>query len=179
MSLFICAFFWMVLLWPGELGIRSLLGHFFLLALVLMAFASAGSARAEEKQSRFIPTLLRFLFVGISLLVIVFCLFEYPERLQDRLSPNADEFKQWWFPFLCTMSIGFASGLFIRFILGRENFIFQTIRAWLSVVGLVMLAVEIGIFAVVSTSESKPEDFLRYWQIFEVAIISAYFGSRA
>ena len=77
------------------------------------------------------------------------------------------------------MSAGFAVGLFARFVLGRQNYIFQTLRAWLSVVGLVMLAVELGIFAVVTTSESKPEDFLRYWQIVEVAVISAYFGSRA
>ncbi len=179
MSLFICGFFWLVLLWPSELGTRPLLGHFFLLALVLMAFASGSSARAEEKQSRFIPTLLRFLFVGGSILVVGFCLLEYPERLQHRLSPKADEFAQWWFAFLCTMSAGFAVGLFARFVLGRQNYIFQTLRAWLSVVGLVMLAVELGIFAVVTTSESKPEDFLRYWQIVEVAVISAYFGSRA
>jgi len=176
MALFICGFFWMVLLWPGELGARPVLGHFFLLALVLMAFASS---RREGKQTRTIPLVLRFLFVGGSVLVIGYCMFDHPDRLQTRLTPNAQEFHDWWGPFLATMFAGFAFGLFLRFVIGRENHIFQTIRAWFSVVGLVMLAIEFGLFAMIGSSESKPEDFLRIWQVVEVGIISAYFGTRA
>ena len=45
MALLICGFFWLVLLWPGEQIVKPLLGHFFLLALVLLAFASSPSPR--------------------------------------------------------------------------------------------------------------------------------------
>ncbi len=179
MSLLICGFFWLVLLWPGDAVIKPLLGHFFLLALVLMAFASSPTAAAEGESSPFLPWLLRVLFVGGSVAVVLFCLFQYPERLQSRLTPDPDEFRLWWGPFLATLAIGFSAGLFVRFVLGREHPLFQTFRAWLSVVGLVMLVLEIGLFVMFTTSENKQADFLRYWQAVELAFVSAYFGTRA
>jgi hypothetical protein len=179
MSLLICGFFWLVLLWPGDAVVKPLLGHFFLLALVLMAFASSPTAAAEGESSPFLPWLLRVLFVGGSVAVVLFCLFQYPERLQSRLTPDPDEFRLWWGPFLATMAIGFSAGLFVRFVLGREHPLFQTFRAWLSVVGLVMLVLEIGLFVMFTTSENKQADFLRYWQAVELAFVSAYFGTRA
>lgn len=179
MSLLICGFFWLVLLWPGEQVVKPLLGHFFLLALVLMAFASSPSPRTEDDSSPFLPWLLRVLFVGGSVAVVLFCLFQYPDRLQTRLTPDPEEFRLWWGPFLATMSVGFAAGLFIRFVLGREHPLFQTFRAWLSVVGLVMLGLEIGLFVMFTTSENRQAaDFLRYWQAVELAFVSAYFGTR-
>ena len=179
MSLLICGFFWLVLLWPGEQSVKPLLGHFFLLALVLMAFASSPSPRTEDDSSPFLPWLLRVLFVGGSVAVVLLCLFQYPERLPSRLTPDAEEFAHWWGPFLATMSVGFAAGLFIRFVLGRDHPLFQTFRAWLSVVALVMLVLEIGLFVMFTTSENRQADFLRYWQAVELAFVSAYFGTRA
>jgi hypothetical protein len=178
MSLLICGFFWLVLLWPGDTPVRPLLGHFFLLALVLMAFASSPT-RAGDGGSPFLPWLLRVLFVGGSVAVVLFCMFQYPERLQTRLTPDPAEFRDWWGPYLATMAIGFSAGLFIRFVLGREHPLFQTFRAWLSVVGMVMLVLEIGLFVMFTTAENKPVDFLRYWQAVELAFVSAYFGTRA
>lgn len=178
MSLLICGFFWLVLLWPGEQIVKPLLGHFFLLALVLMAFASSPSPRTVDDSSPFLPWLLRVLFVGGSVAVVLFCLFQYPDRLQSRLTPDPEEFKHWWGPFLATMSVGFAAGLFVRFVLGREHPLFQTFRAWLSVVALVMLVLEIGLFVMFTASENRQADFLRYWQAVELAFVSAYFGTR-
>jgi hypothetical protein len=179
MALLICGFFWLVLLWPGEQIVKPLLGHFFLLALVLMAFASSPSPRQEGEGSAFLPWILRVLFVGGSVAVVLFCLFQYPDRLQYRLTPDPEEFRLWWGPFLATMSVGFAAGLFVRFVLGREHPLFQTFRAWLSVVGLVMLTLEIALFVMFTTSENRQADFLRYWQAVELAFVSAYFGTRA
>ena len=88
MSLLICGFFWLVLLWPGEQVVKPLLGHFFLLALVLMAFASSPSPRTEDDSSPFLPWLLRVLFVGGSVAVVLFCLFQYPDRLQSPADPG-------------------------------------------------------------------------------------------
>lgn len=178
MSLLICGFFWLVLLWPGEQIVKPLLGHFFLLALVLLAFASSPSPRTEDDSSPFLPWILRVLFVGGSVAVVLLCLFQYPDRLQSRLTPDPEEFAHWWGPFLATMSIGFAAGLFVRFVLGRDHPLFQTFRAWLSVVGLVMLVLEIGLFVMFTTSENRQADFLRYWQAVELAFVAAYFGTR-
>ncbi len=179
MSLLICGFFWLVLLWPGDDIVKPLLGHFFLLALVLMAFASSPTQAGDGESSPFLPWLLRLLFVGGSVAVVLFTLFEFPDRLQTRLTPDQAEFRNWWGPFLATMAIGFAAGLFVRFVLGRQHPLFLTFRAWLSVVGLVMLALEIGLFVMFTTAENKPAEFLRYWQAVELAFVSAYFGTRA
>ena len=179
MALLICAFFWLVLLWPGEQTVRPLLGHFFLLALVLMAFASSPSPRENGEGSAFLPWILRVLFVGGSVAVVLFTLFQYPDRLQTRLTPDPEEFRDWWGPFLATMATGFAVGLFVRFVLGREHPLFRTFRAWLSVVGLVMLGLEIGLLVMFMSAENRPADFMRYWQAVELAFVSAYFGTRA
>jgi hypothetical protein len=177
-SLLICAFFWMILLWPSDQIVKPLLGHFFLLALVLLAFASSPKAGAQG-ESNFLPWLLRVLFVGGSVAVVFYALFKAPDHFNSRLTPDVEEFKAWWGTFLAIMSGGFASGLFLRFILGRENVVFLTLRAWLSVVGMVMLALEFAFVMAFNSAENKPDDFLRYWQAFELAIVSAYFGTRA
>ena len=142
-----------------------------------MAFAS--SHQNDGENSQFLPWLLRFLFVGGTIGVIAFVLVQHEERLHERLTPDQQEFKDWWGTFLAVMSGGFATGLVVRVILGRTNHLFEALRAWLSVVGMVMLALEIALIIVFFKSENKQDDFLRYWQACELAIVSAYFGTRA
>jgi len=179
MSLLICGFFWLVLLWPGDEIVKPLLGHFFLLALVLMAFASTPTSAGEGEVAPFLPWVLRILFVGLSVLVVGFVMVNDPDKLQSRMTPDQAEFARWWGPFLATTAGGFAAGLFMRFIFGRDNPVFRTVRSWLSVVGLLMLALEIGLFVMFTNSDDKSGNFLRYWQAFELVFVSAYFGTRA
>lgn len=179
-SVLICAFFWLTLLWPGEQPVRALLGHFFMLGLVVMAFASAPViADRDRETSAFLPWVLRIIFVGGSAAVIVFALFKDPNQVQARLTPDPAEVKDWWVPFLATMAGGFAFGLSLRVVFGRANHIFETIRAWFSVVGMVMLAVELALFIGLASAENKPLEFLHFWQCVEMVIVSAYFGTRA
>ena len=175
----ICAFFWMVLLWPSDTVAKPLLGHFFMLALVLMAFASSPSAHSGNKETSYMPWILRILFVGGSLLVVAFTLLKDPAQFSQRLTPEPIEFREWWGTFLAVTAGGFASGLFIRSAFGRENPIFLSIRAWLSIVSMVMLTLELGLFVAFTSAETKPETFMRYWEAFEVAAVAAYFGTRA
>jgi len=178
MSLLICAFFWLVLLWPGEQIARPLLGHFFLLFLVLLAFASSHGA-VEKGEMTFLPWLMRVLFVGGTVLVVAYALVRVPEHLQTRLTPDPVELKNWWGPFMAIMLSSFAAGNLLRFLLGRNNVVFMSLRAWLSVVGMVMLAIEFALFLISISSDQKMDDFLRYWQALELGIVSAYFGARA
>lgn len=179
-SVLICAFFWLTLLWPGgDQPVRALLGHYFMLALVVMAFASSPIIADREKESAFLPWLLRVIFVGGSAAVVVYAVFKDVNQFQARMTPDPLEVKDWWVPFLGTMVGGFSFGLTLRVLLGRDNHVFRTIRAWLSVVGMVMLAVELAMFIGFASAESKPIDFFHYWQSIEMVIVSAYFGSRA
>ncbi len=179
LSLLICAFFWLVLLWPSDAIAKPLLGHFFMLALVLMAFASTHADHSGNADRSYAPWLMRMLFVGGSVAVVAFTLVKDPAQFSARLTPNVEEFSNWWGTFLAVTAGGFAFGLFIRFALGRTNPIFLTLRAWFSVVAMVMLALELALFVAFTSADAKPESFMRYWQSFEVAMVAAYFGTRA
>ena len=179
LSLLICIFFWMVLLWPSDAVAKPLLGHFFMLAMVLMAFASSPAAHSGNRDQSFTPWLMRILFVGGSVAVVAYTLVKDPAQFSQRLTPDVNEFRDWWGTFLAVTAGGFAFGLFIRFAFGRDNPIFLTLRAWLSVVAMVMLALELALFVAFMSSETKPDTFMRYWQAFEIAAVSAYFGTRS
>ena len=66
LSILICSFFWIILLLPAGTEIRAPLGHFFLLTLVLLAFASHP---LPEVRTHMLPWLMRILFVGGSIVV--------------------------------------------------------------------------------------------------------------
>ena len=181
-SLLICGFFWLIMLWPNQEGappIKAVLGHFFLLALVFMAFASHPAGGNVPGKMPFLPWLLRFLFIGGSIAVVVLAWYKDPGLLKTRLTPDSVEFAEWWMPYLITMAVGFGFGLFLRFTLGRQNQVFLTIRSWLSVLGMILLCVEYALFLGYASAENKPVDFFRYWQAIELVIVSAYFGTRA
>ncbi|MBY0513641.1 MAG: hypothetical protein K2P78_06980 [Gemmataceae bacterium] len=89
MSVLICSFFWVVLLLPDQdPPFRAPVGHFVLLFMVFLAFASHHRAPGE---SRFLPWLMRAVFVGGSVAVIALVAVQHPERLQDRLKPDQAE----------------------------------------------------------------------------------------
>ena len=178
-SLIICMFFWIVILWPQEGIVNPLLGHFFLLALVLLAFASSPTASVDGERATFLPWLMRFLFVGGSVAVVAYALIKDPAQLQARLTPNPQTLHDWWLVFLATTAAGFCTGLLLRFLMGRRNYIFQTLRAWLSVVGMVMLGIEIGLFIMYAGSQNRDEEFLNVWAAVELYVVAAYFGTRA
>ena len=179
MSILICAFFWILLLLPMESPAKAVLAHFFLLGLVLLAFASSPSI-ADRDVSPFLPWLLRLIFVGGSIAVVLFVIFTRDlDLLQRRLTPDPDEVRMWWIPFLTTLTGGFSFGLLLRFLLGRENHIFQSLRAWFSVAGLILLVCELGIFFIMAGGAGKVDEFLHYCQCVTIIIVSAYFGTRA
>src|SRR4029079_12210966 len=80
MSVLICMFFWIFLLLPDEKAHSAPLAHFFLLTLVFLAFASHPFP-VEKQRSEFLPWLMRILFVGGSIAVVIYTAVEYPDRL--------------------------------------------------------------------------------------------------
>jgi hypothetical protein len=177
LSILICSFVWVVLLLPETYQVKVVLAHFFLLGLVLMAFASSPSL-SQSDASPFLPWLFRLIFVGGSVLSLVIAWTKGSELVQFRLTPDIDEVKQWWIPFLACLGGGFGFGVFLRFILGRTNHVFQSLRAWFSVVGMIMLVLEMGVFFAL-LGEGRVIDFLHYWQCVTLVVVAAYFGTRA
>lgn len=178
-ALLICSFFWIVLLSNSDPNVKPLLAHFILLALVFMAFASAPGTEDKKEGGATLPWLMRVLFVGGSVAVVGYILVQEPSRL-SLLTPNQKEVADWWGPFTACMAAGFAGGLFLRFLLGHGNIAFQAIRAWLSVVGMVMLTVELALFLALLTSDNaKYDSFFHVWQAVEITVVSAYFATRS
>jgi hypothetical protein len=177
LSVLICGFFWIVLLVPGEAA-KPLLAHFFLLSLVFMAFASSPSL--QDPRHAVLPWFFRAIFVGVSIAVVGYAWYLHPDQIQSRLTPDPAEFKEWWMTFVGCMVGGFGAGLLIRLIFGRTNPIYLVIRSWLSVVGMVMLVIELAIFLGIAGGDAvKMNEFLRWWQAVEVVVVSAYFGTRS
>lgn len=177
LSVLICSFFWIVLLLPQETPTKIPLAHFFLLTLVFLAFAS--NPHMADLSLPVLPWLMRLVFVGGSVAVIAYMGYRDPARLTDRLTPNVAEIDQWP-ALLATLSIGFGGGLFLRFVFGPRNQTFQSFRAWIGVLAMFALVAETLIqFVIIPNMSRYDPNMLKYWEAALVALVAAYFGTRA
>jgi hypothetical protein len=177
LSVLICSFFWILLLYP-DWNTPAPLGHFFLLTLVFMAFAS--HPLQEARTSSFLPWLMRLIFIGGSGVVVAYVAVQHPDRLGARLTPNPADISQWPILLGC-LAGGFGIALFVRFIFGRNNELFLTIRAWIGVLAMLLLLFEtLFQFVIIPNMSDKPSPAaMETWEGILVAAVAAYFGSRA
>ena len=182
MSVLICSFFWIYLLLPEtaeQLPPTVPLGHYFLLTLVFLSFASHPFP-VDTIKSEFLPWLMRVIFVGGSMAVVAYLLYQHPQRLAERLTPDPSEISQW--PVLLgTLAGGFGAGLLSRFLLGRNSNLFQTIRAWVGIVAMLLLIAETVFQFVIRPTLSEPPspDAVKVWEGIIITFVAAYFGTRA
>lgn len=184
MSLLICSFFWIYLLLPDGAGehpaATAPLAHFFLLTLVFLAFASNPFPH-DSTRSEFLPWLLRVLFVGGSLAVVVYVGINHPRRLLVRLTPNPDDIYMWP-TLLATLAGGFGFGLFARFAFRRvAPDMFLTIRGWVGVIAMLLLVSETIFQFLIRPNLNEPPDpdAMKVWEGTVIAFVAAYFGTRA
>jgi hypothetical protein len=176
LALLICGFVWLVLLWPTETKLP--LAHFFLGSMVFMAFVSHPSLPSGAGKS-VAPWVLRALFAGGSVGVVAYAVYTDWGQVTRRLVPDVDEFSAWWLMFLGVTVGGFLFGRLVRLVLRSTNPFFQSLRAWLSVLALLMILGEYLLFIAFNSASSKPDAFMHAWHGVELAAVSAYFGSRA
>ena len=179
LSVLICSFFWIFLLVPDSAGTlqKAPLGHFFLLTLVFLAFASHP---LQDARTAFLPWLMRVIFVGGSVVVLAYVAWKDPARLASRLTPSPEDVAQWPTLLAC-LAGGFGVALFVRFVLGRRSTIFQTFRAWLGVIAGLLLVFETFFqFVIIPNLSDKPSvEAMKVWEGILIAVVAAYFGSRA
>jgi hypothetical protein len=179
LSVLICSFFWIVLLLPepepGRPAIHAPLGHFFLLTLVFMAFASHPLLDAK---AHLVPWLMKVLFLGGSAVAVVIALVRSPELTASRLTPNRDDIAQWPVLLGCFAG-GFLAATFLRFVLGRRSELFITARAWVGVIAMLLLFAEtIFQFLVLPGMTGVSQQALKVWEGVIIAAVAAYFGAR-
>ena len=176
LSVLICSFFWIVLLLPADWAITVPLGHFFLLTLVFMAFASHP---LPEARVHMLPWVMRVLFVGGSVAAVALAVFQSTHLAAARLTPNPADVTQWPVLLGC-LAGGFGVALFLRFVLGRHHNMFIVIRAWVGTVAMLLLFVETILqFLVLPGLADKNMEALKVWEGLLIAVVAGYFGSRA
>jgi hypothetical protein len=178
LSVLICSFFWIVLLYPKENAPTAPLGHFFLLTLVFLAFAS--HPLENFRTTSILPWMMRLIFVGGSAAVIAYVAFKDPQRLSTRLTPNPAEITEWPVLLGC-LAGGFGTALVLRLVLGRNSPMFMTIRAWVGIIAMLLLLFEtIFQFVILPNMSDKPGvEAMQIWEGVLIAAVAAYFGSRA
>ena len=177
LSVLICSFFWIVLLLPSDKAVTAPLGHFFLLTLVFMAFASHP---LQGARTHTLPWLMRLIFVGGSFVVVGFAVWQNPHQAGQRLTPDAGEIAAWPVLLGC-LAGGFALALFLRFVLGRNGNMFIVLRAWVGTVAMLLLFIETLVQFLVLPGIDKTQstlDALKVWEGILIAVVAAYFGSR-
>jgi hypothetical protein len=176
LSVLICSFFWIVLMLPPEQAVTAPLGHFFLLTLVFLAFASHPAADAHTHT---LPWLMRVIFVGGSLVAVALAVWNDAPRAAARLTPAANEIYQWPVLLGC-LAGGFGVALFLRFMIGRHHNLFLNVRGWLGVVAILLLCIETVLqFLVLPGMADKNLEALKIWEGLLIAVVAAYFGARA
>ena len=176
LALLICGFVWLVLLWPNDAKLP--LAHFFLASLVFMAFVSHPGVTPVDG-SRFIPWVLRVVFAVGSVGVLAYAVYTDWQRVTERLVPDTGDFRAWWLTYLAVTAGGFLAGRLMRLVLGIGNPFFHSVRAWVSVLALLMMVGEFLFFIInASDPEHRVDPFLHVWQAIQLAAVSAYFASR-
>ena len=178
LSVLICSFFWIALLQPQDNPPPIPLGHFFLLTLVFLAFAS--HPIEAMRTTSVLPWMMRIVFVGGSAAVVAYVGFKNIHVLSSRLTPSPSEISQWPVLLGC-LAGGFGTALFVRFVLGRRSPLFMTVRAWVGVIAMLLLLFEtIFQFVILPNMSDKPSDqVMQVWEGILIAAVAAYFGSRA
>jgi hypothetical protein len=175
-SVLICSFFWIALLLPADTTFTVPLGHFFLLTLVFLAFAEHP---VQGARSHLLPWLMKVLFIGGSAAVVAVSVIRDPQLASARLTPSPAEIGQWPALLGC-LAGGFGSALFLRFLLGRHNVAFMTLRAWIGTIAMLLLLAEtVFQFLIRPGLSGVNPDALKVWEGVLIAFVAAYFGARA
>jgi hypothetical protein len=182
LSLTIMAMFWILLFLPDDKKVQIPLNLYFMMGLVLLFFVA--HSQPEERQPRpdlapypFYITLIRLFIVGGTIAVLVFQFVNHQERLMERLTPTPQQVKDGWATYLLATILGFTLGYAFKILPGKDNWIVQSFSAWVSILAMISMVVELMIQAFITPDLEKQVD-LKAWQTIVTGLVAFYFGSR-
>ncbi len=182
MSLTLVGLFWLLLLMPPDKDVQVPLYLYFLLGLVFVFFVSHGHSIAPQGTTHRSPlglpkgSIRGIIFVG-TVAVVGWCYHSNRELLLTRLTPAPDQLGQW--PNLLLALVGgFFLGWIIRLGPWKNVYWFQDIQAWLSLLAMAGIGVEILIRLFINPHMER--DFnAPLWEQIVVAVVAFYFGVRS
>lgn len=180
LSLLVVIQFWLLLALPDDKKIPIPNNLYLLMTLVVLFFVSHGKTISYGNHSSplYLPggTLRVIIFAGTAA-VIGYVYANHPERLMDRLQPNAAQLSNW--PYLVgAYAGGFALGFIFRNFPFRNNWMFQSFIAWMSILAMALLFIELILRVFIQSTLKEQLDF-RVWEAIVIGVTSCYFGTRS
>jgi hypothetical protein len=181
LALMITGLFWLVVALPPERNVVIPLNHYFLMALVMLMFVShKPHADADEVLAPFgLPiTLFRLLIVLGTAALFAWLFHREHEQLFDRLTPRPEQL-QHWTGFMLSLAGGFGLGYLTGLGPWRKSSVFQDLQAWVSILAMIGLGVELIIRVFINPNLSQERNFDTFpWECALTGVISFYFASR-
>ena len=181
LALQIVILFWMFLLTPAEQIVPIPLNLYFLLSLVMVFFVSHGKSIARRDEPTASPLwlpggTLRFIILVGTAAVFAYVIYAHPDRLA-RLTPRAEQLDNWKY-YLGALAIGFVLGYATRILPFRHAWSFQAFQAWVAIIAMAILFLDMVFQVIINFSLTKPIDPVM-WQAVVTGIVSFYYGSRS
>jgi putative copper export protein len=174
--------FWVLLLSPVRIGPMPLY-LYFLLGLVLVFFAAHGAHATEDEEEEgfhWMSRALLFLSIVGTIVLIGFRLWNDPNDLQQRLTPNTESAPA-AAPYLLIATLGgYGLGWLMSHLLGswRNVFWWQDTQAAISLLGMFLLT---GAFfwTVFIQPQLEQAPDTKVFESIVVAVAAWYFGARS
>lgn len=195
LTFLVLGLFWAILLLPPDRNVQVPVFLYYLMFLIVgHYFAARGYTRVSksgrEKSPLWLPrgTIRIIILAGFGLvLAYSFVTHGSLRPLFDRLQPNRDEIiEQPYLPLimLAAFFIGVGINRLAKMFLATPEglpYWFQDIQAWVALLGVLMLSVEVMIQLVILPSSPDLQERLNFsnWQTILTAIVAFYFGARS
>lgn len=183
MSLLIAGLFWTLLLISEQKQIQIPLFLYFLSGMVFVFFVAHGKTIEREGQS---PPLglprgaLRFIILVGTLIVIGIYLYQHDHSPLHLLVPDARVLAEQWKRLTIALFAGFFAGWLVGNGPWRNSAIFQDVQAWISIVAMIGLTVEVMILLFINPNlQQEVQVDLKLFEAILTGIIAFYFGSRS
>jgi hypothetical protein len=180
LSLLIVIQFWLLLLLPDSKRIPIPINLYLLMSLVGLFFVSHGKSigHASYPSPLYLPGgTLRLIIFGGTAAVVGYVYANHPGRIFDRLNLDPNQVASW--PYLVGAYIGgFSVGYILRHLPFRNYWLFQSFVAWMSILAMAMLFIEIILRAFVQATLKEHIDFT-VWEAIVTGVATCYFGTRS
>jgi hypothetical protein len=182
LSLLIVVQFWLLLMLPEADKVAIPINLYLLMTLVALFFVSHGKSIASATDPTPSPLhlpggSLRFVILGGTAAVVGYLYMNHPDRLYERLRFDPAQLSAW--PGVVGAYVGgFLIGYLMRVMPFRHFWACQAFQAWLAMIAMGILLVEIIIQAFINPTLKQRFD-LPVWEAIVTGITAYYFGARS